>query len=154
MNPEIEPTIKVILEENDKLKAQMAKVYEDKAFISPSISDFIVTGLTTIKSTIVKGANEERMVIDWLPKKIKKLRLLYSGKKDGYDATTFHTKCDNIDHTLTIVEATNGKRFGGYSDQTWNFSPNSYKHSDKCYIFSLDMKERFMVKTPQYAVIC
>jgi len=81
------------------------------------------------------------MISKWLPKGQKISKLLYRGSVDGSDAAKFHEKCDCKPTTLVIVESVNGKRFGGYSDQTWN-GISEWKSSSNCFLFSIDGKEK------------
>ena len=48
-----------------------------------------------------------------------KWKLVYRASRDGFGAADFHSKCDNISKTLTIVSA-NENIFGGYTNMTWN----------------------------------
>jgi hypothetical protein len=45
------------------------------------------------------------------------LSLLYRGSRDGFRGADFHAKCDDKGATVTIVKSTEGRIFGGYSDQ-------------------------------------
>eukprot|EP01113_Clastostelium_recurvatum_P022758 TRINITY_DN2726_c0_g1_i4.p1 TRINITY_DN2726_c0_g1~~TRINITY_DN2726_c0_g1_i4.p1 ORF type:complete len:332 (-),score=51.93 TRINITY_DN2726_c0_g1_i4:24-1019(-) len=54
----------------------------------------------------------------------QKWRLLFKGTRDSFDSLAFHTKCDNIGPTYTIVRS--GKNvFGGYNPHSWNSSGTS-----------------------------
>jgi hypothetical protein len=62
--------------------------------------------------------------------------LLYKLRRDGWNATTFHTKCDNKGPTVTILYGTNGTVHGGYTSQSWTSSAQGYFATDpKAFIF-------------------
>lgn len=66
---------------------------------------------------------------------------MYSGKRDGFAASTFHSKCDGQGRTLTIIKS-NSHLFGGYTEQTWSYyvGPNNYvnyRADSKSFIFSI-----------------
>ena len=46
-------------------------------------------------------------------------KLLYRGSRDGFRARDFHSHCDDIPNTLTIIQSENGNIFGGFTTQTW-----------------------------------
>jgi hypothetical protein len=75
----------------------------------------------------------------WLSSKTFNLKLLYRGSKDGYTAEAFHQKCDNTQHTITVVENNNSKILGGYSDQSWDGA--GWKPSSKSFLFSITDRE-------------
>ena len=58
------------------------------------------------------------------PTPVKELKMLFSGRRDGMESTTFHSKCDGHGDTLTVMKG-NGHIFGGYAKPQWN-SANAY----------------------------
>jgi len=66
-------------------------------------------------------------------------KLLYQGSRDGFRASTFHSKCDNKGPTITLVRVGTelGKIhiFGGYNPANWQ-SGSSYSAVKSC-LFSL-----------------
>jgi hypothetical protein len=62
--------------------------------------------------------------------------LLYRGSRDGLSGSAFHSKCDDKGCTLTIIETTDGKVFGGYSNTPWS-SSCSYSYANKAFLFEL-----------------
>ena len=65
----------------------------------------------------------------------QKWNLIYRGSQDGFEVSTFHTKCDNTENSLTIIKSTNDNIFGGYTEQSW--SGNISKNDSNAFIFSL-----------------
>lgn len=78
-------------------------------------------------------------------KTIKKLTLLFRASRDGYSYSNFHSKCDGKVNTLILVETTNRRRFGGYTECQWDQS-NSYKTGPYSFIFSFDNKKIYYSK--------
>ena len=50
---------------------------------------------------------------------IKELKMLFSGRRDGMEASVFHSKCDGHGDTLTVMKG-NGHIFGGYAKPQWS----------------------------------
>jgi len=74
----------------------------------------------------------------------KTLNLVYQGTRDGFRASTFHSKCDNIGPTLCIIESS-GFIFGGYNQMDWN-SNGVWSNSAQCWLFSLKNPHNFPSK--------
>jgi hypothetical protein len=70
---------------------------------------------------------------------------LYRGSQNGFRANDFHSKCNNIANTLTIIKSINGLIFGGYTTKTWNGNHES-KYDQNAFIFSITKKEKFNIK--------
>jgi hypothetical protein len=88
-----------------------------------------------------------------LSKKIKKCELLFRASKDGFQSLNFHDKCNGKNNTVTFVITTTGRRFGGFTDQTWD-STSGYKSGSNGFIFSLDKKEIYYNKNNRYNIYC
>lgn len=63
-------------------------------------------------------------------------KLLYRATRDGFLARNFHSKCDNIQNTLTIIKSSNGNIFGGFTTAKWD-SNYGYKKDECAFVFSL-----------------
>lgn len=89
----------------------------------------------------------------------EKWRLVYWAKRDGFSASSFHARCDNVSHTLVLVKAETGNVFGGFSKAKWD-SSNQYKSDKDAFIFSLVNREKKAVRfdiapgREQYAIFC
>jgi hypothetical protein len=66
--------------------------------------------------------------------------LLYSGQRDGFEASKFHALCENRGPTLTIIETRDRRVFGGYTHQPWR-STNVPQADEHAFLFSWDWKE-------------
>jgi len=66
-----------------------------------------------------------------------KLALIYRGSRDGFNASTFHSRCDGKGPTLTIIKAQGRSNvFGGFVPDNWSTS-GSYGTDRRCWLFSL-----------------
>jgi len=130
-----------------KFKDVVNPLMEDFSEIDNQIYEFSLSQATSIDSKIIKKADDIRLLKKWLSPSggFTKFKLLYRGTRDGMDANTFHKKCDDFAPTLTIVKSNLGKICGGFSDQKWTVT-NNYKTSDKCFLFSIDEKEKFPLR--------
>ena len=69
-------------------------------------------------------------------------KLLYRASRDGFDAKSFHDKCDHNPGTLTVIKTTKGYVFGGYTFATWD-GDGCWKSDMHTSLFSLiNMKAR------------
>jgi len=56
------------------------------------------------------------------------VELLYRASENGFLATSFHSKCDNLPYTLTVAKDQNGNIFGGRASTHWH-SPTTAAYS-------------------------
>jgi hypothetical protein len=85
-------------------------------------------------------------------------RLLYKATRDGFTASSFHSKCDGKANTVTIIKTSSNYVFGGFTAAMWS-SPSSiiYGHDATAFIFSLrrngiSYNEKYMVKNAIHAI--
>lgn len=77
-----------------------------------------------------------------------KWRLLYRGSSNGFRARDFHSNCDDIPHTLTIIKALGTNYiFGGFAEASWT-SSHGYKSDPKAFLFSLTNKDEQPIRIP------
>jgi hypothetical protein len=72
--------------------------------------------------------------------KDQKLELKYRASRDGFKASDFHSHCDGIAKSLTIIKAKSGNIFGGFTEQAWH-SDDDFVADPKAFLFSLVNKE-------------
>jgi len=65
---------------------------------------------------------------------------LYRASKDGFSAKRFHSKCDRIENSLTVIKSESGNVFGGYTDKAWDSNGRGVTDPN-AFIFSLINKE-------------
>ena len=70
----------------------------------------------------------------------QKWELKYSASRDGFKSTDFHSHCDEIANTLTVIKAKSGNIFGGFTEQEWH-SKGGFVTDPKAFIFSLVNKD-------------
>ena len=101
--------------------------------------------VSSFEGTSFLNDEEKKLISNWIhPNKILKFNLLYS-TNDGDSSSTFHYYCDGIFPTVTVVLDTSGRRFGGYSTQSWGQSPvgNNYARAPGSFIFNLSNKKKY-----------
>ena len=74
---------------------------------------------------------------------------LLDSKKDGDSTSTFASKCSKKCPIIVIVKTTNGYRFGGFTSKLW--ANGSHTKDSKCFLFSLDRKEKYNISNDNYA---
>ncbi len=84
--------------------------------------------------------------------------LVYRGSEDGFGCEDFHSKCDGVARTLTIVKALgSGCVFGGYTEKAW-VQNCGWVGDDRAFIFSLVNCEKrplkIMCSDTEHAIYC
>ena len=83
--------------------------------------------------------------------------LLYRATRDGFSAEAFHSKCDGVANTITIIKNNFNYVFGGYASEPWN-SSGSYIYDRNAFLFSLrkygisQKNDKFLVGSIGYAL--
>ena len=93
--------------------------------------------------------DEKKQISEWIDKdKRIKFVLMYNNSKDSDSSSLFHQYCDGIFPTVTIVLDTSGRRFGGFSTQSWSQSPagTGYARAPGSFIFNLSQKKRYSLE--------
>jgi len=70
----------------------------------------------------------------------QKWELKYRASTDGFSSSDFHSHCDGIANTFTVIKAESGNVFGGFTEQEWH-SRGDYVTDPKAFLFSLVNKE-------------
>lgn len=86
-------------------------------------------------STIIDEKNAT-VLLSFLPPSPKGWECIYKGTKDGFNSTTFHSKCDNKGETVVVILSDSGNIFGGYTPQPWA-NTNQYTYDTNTFLFSL-----------------
>jgi hypothetical protein len=69
----------------------------------------------------------------------QQMTLLYRGSRDGFEGSSFHSRCDGKPHTITIIETPKGYVFGGYTPIPWDTS-STHKTDDSLSSFIFTLK--------------
>ena len=90
--------------------------------------------------------------------KEQKWKLIYSGSKHGFKSPDFHSRCDSVKNTVTIIKTTDDYVFGGYTDEAWSSTGGSKKDVN-AFLFSLVKNKVISYKVmkciePEKAIHC
>ena len=134
--------VKIELDENS--------INENKTQV-PYISDYE-------KSMIIDN-QQLKFIIDAISSKVKKtvkkLYLCYRATSDGDKAISFHEKCDRLKNIIILISTNNGKKFGGFSSESWDSKiQDPWKRDENAYIFSIDNYKFYGVIKPEKAILC
>ena len=152
-NITLKEEIQNIIKINEGLKADIQEIKESLKKQDTNINS---SENININSVIMK--NEEFLMIknaveNRINKKIKGIKKLYQATIDGGEASNFHSKCDNIPNTLTIIKSKGNRRFGGFTSETWE-TKLCYKNDKNAFLFSLDKKKIYNYKNDNFAIFC
>ena len=100
------------------------------------------------KSNIIKS-EEEDLILSWFDDNPTNFKLLLDSKIDGDQTSTFFNKCRDKYPTILFIKSTDGFRFGGFTSQKWGI--NTDATDEKCFLFSLDLKEKYPISDVKYA---
>ena len=79
--------------------------------------------------------------------------LIYKCNENNDTPKIFHEKCDGKQNVILFIETTEGIKFGGYTSIGFN-STSCETKDNKAFIFSIDKKKIYNVKTDQNAIFC
>jgi hypothetical protein len=118
--------------------------------LSKSILGVTKVVYTKMDSIILSGRDQIKDLITLCDISItKKYNLIYRASKDGFEASSFHLKCDKQPNTLIIIKSEYGNIFGGYTEQDWTHdwkSDDKWKSDKNSFIFSLINKKNMPLK--------
>ena len=101
--------------------------------------------LKGFENTIIKNNSEAVKILKWIcPNNERRVKLLYKATPEENTRDDFHRKCDNKGATVTIIETTKGRRFGGYTSLSWDSSAG-WKNDKEAFLFSLDNDKKYDV---------
>ena len=121
-------------------------IYEE----NPTNTDFAYS-----KGTIIKNKSELELIVNKINKNNKKIKLdlIYKASVDSDSAKSFHYHCDNARNSVILIETLNGKRFGGYTSQSWE-GDCVQKKDPNAFVFSLDKMDTYKVIPNKEAIGC
>ena len=110
-------------------------------------------------SKIVKAKEDIVLLHKWVSEQTNTkvtFKLLWQGSRDGYTAAAFHNKCNNQGATLTVIVSDKGNVFGGYTKESWGYSPSggTYKYDSTAFVYSLTHKTKCARQKNQSYSIC
>ena len=91
--------------------------------------------------------------INNLQEQILDLPLLYRGSENNFETEIFHSKCDKVKGTLTLIKNDKGFIFGGFTSEAWEGN-NIAKKDDKAFCFSINLKKIYNIFKGKDAIKC
>ena len=118
-------------------------------FFSYLFAKFIIGYLIIFDSNIVNFDQSIQLIKLCEFENKKEFKLLYRASRDGFSSKVFHSKCDKIPKTLTIIKVKDKPHiFGGYTEATWE--GEEYKEDPNAFIFSLVNDDNEPIKMKLY----
>lgn len=120
---------------------------------------FLPNQAGNIQKQIHSDVIKQNAELEMLQRKLNKenrpvlLNLLFKASVDGDSAQVFHKKCDYAQGSIVLIETTGGRRFGGYTSQSWAGDKED-KKDNKAFVFSLDNMEIYDIIPDQDAIGC
>jgi hypothetical protein len=112
------------------------KFEKNEQILNESILGSIIIEDVRIKSNILSSSDQINDLISLCEFPVhQKWTLIYRASRDGFEASSFHSKCDDVPNTLVTIK-TSDTLFGGFTEQSWS-SNNVYKSDSNAFIFSL-----------------
>ena len=116
---------------------------------------FLIPTSGSLENSKILTNEQASKLINLIDMKTSTFQLLYQGSKDGFDNKIFHSKCDGIGKTLTVIKSPNLNIFGGYTSVDWS-GIFQFKTDSTAFLFSLVNKYDIAVKMdvilPNYAI--
>ena len=134
--------------EMNVLSAKNLRQYMDIGEVNNEIINVNSAIMKNEEFSMIKSAIESRVNC-----RIKKVKKLYHASVDGGESAIFHSKCDNIKNTLTVIESEGKKRFGGFTTKAWE-SKLAFKDDKWAFLFSLDKCQIYPYKNDGKAILC
>ena len=109
--------------------------------------------LKGFENTIIKNKEEANKILKWVcPNNERRVKLLYKATIEENTRDDFHRKCQNKGATITLIETTKGRRFGGYTSLSWS-SNEGWKNDKEAFLFSLDNDKKYdVIQNSNYKV--
>ena len=121
-------------------------IYDEK----PANNDINIS-----KGTIIRDKYELELIVNKINKNNRKIKLdlIYKASTDSDSAESFHYHCNKATNSIVLIETLNGKRFGGYTSQSWE-GDGEQKKDPNAFVFSLDKMEAYKVIPNKEAIGC
>jgi cell division septum initiation protein DivIVA len=97
--------LNLYFQENNELKNKIISLENEiNYFKEKEKKDELFKG-----STIIQSIEEKNLISNWILQNTNKnSKLIYKAKRDGDQASDFHSKCDNMGPLLIIIQTTTG----------------------------------------------
>ena len=116
--PKDKTIVKELLEEAEfyQIQGMINELVPNESTLAASIPTEIF-----LESEILTNVEHQGVLKAWLSPLQRKWSLLFRASRDGFESETFHSKCDNLGPTVTIVKS-GSYIFGGFTDVSWTRS--------------------------------
>jgi len=105
-------------------------------------------------NTKIMTSDEIQILIDLIKEKRKKKsvawKLLFRGSDDGFLASTFHLKCDDVPNTICVIESNHGNVFGGFTTLPWKSDVGRYHVDEEAFVYIVRKKKKALKKAIMY----
>lgn len=81
------------------------------------------------------------------------LKEIYKGTRDGDDAKSFHSKCDDLEGSLILIKSDEEIIFGGYTKRKWS-GDCIFKNDNTSFLFSFYPLKIYDIKKDKKAIYC
>ena len=163
LNIELAEKVNQLEEENKNLKEKLNKLESMLEYLKEEIQNKKIIEELGLNTKIIENKEElgfiANRIINFdenLRKKKIKYNLLYRATRDGDNSISFHSRVDGRTPLLTIIETTEGIKFGFYNEQQFSnylyIDYDSirleipYPQDNKFFIFSLTLKKIYNIK--------
>ena len=155
----IKQKIKILEKENANLKEEIKEIKKILEPINNKSKESLVINKNIFNNNSVIMKEKEFDMIKMaiksrMNKEVKEIKKLYQATIDGDGPINFHSRCDNIPNTLTIIKSAGNRRFGGFTSQVWDSSSGNYKDDKNAFLFSLDKQKIYSYKNNGKAIFC
>ena len=114
---------------------------------------FLIPSSLSLTSSKILTTEQTSNLVDLIHMKKSTFQLLYQASRDGFDNKIFHSKCDGVGSTLTVIKSQNSNIFGGYTSADWSpfyfqiyFDEGLHKSDPTAFLFSLVNSYNISVK--------
>ena len=160
-----EDPIKLLSNEISSLKTRISYLEKEnrnfqtklsiiEKYLAPQINDQIILK-QKILSDIITNINELDIINKKLLRQNKRTvyTLIYKATRDGDKAENFHQMCDSYNNTVVLIKTLNGRRFGGFTHETWD-GEDQNKVDNRAFLFSIDKQKVYNVIKNEEAIGC
>ena len=92
---------------------------------------------------------DEKIILNFFDFKPKEFIKILDSKIDGVSTQAFIDKCSKVCPIIIFIKTNEGLRFGGFTSKIW--LKEQLQNDDKCFLFSLDKKEKYNITDPSGA---
>lgn len=119
---------------------------DPKVVFPLNFSVFKINKLAKISAVAARFEDPEIEFVEniFLPRKIRKLNLLFRASQKQFSAKEFHKHCDTKGPTLTLIKSKTGRAFGAFSTTSWmNDKNGKYYSAPGSFLFSVQGQKKF-----------